>query len=115
MLNLIFLLVIGGVMVYLSQHNLTPVTLHIGTYVLSDIPLFYIIIGSLLIGLGLAYMIYLVDSIFTSFSLRGKDQEIKQAKNEIVQLTKRVHTLELENKELRNDSGIRDSSDANSL
>ena len=49
MFILILFLIIGSVMVYLAQNNLMLVTLHLGTYVLSDIPLFYIIVGSLLI------------------------------------------------------------------
>ncbi|VVA44459.1 conserved hypothetical protein [Candidatus Roizmanbacteria bacterium] len=69
MFTLILFLVIGSVMVYLAQNNMVPVTLHFATYVFSDIPLFYIIVGSLLIGLGLAYLSYLVSSIFTGFNV----------------------------------------------
>ena len=115
MLMLILFLVIGGVMVYLAQNNLTLVTLRLGTYTFSGIPLFYNIIGSLLAGLVLAYLPYLVNSIFTAFAMRGKDKKIKQAKSEVVDLTKQIHQLELENERLKNNSTVIEPQDKNAL
>jgi uncharacterized integral membrane protein len=115
MITLILILVIGGVFVYLAQNNLIPVTLHLGSTVITDIPLFYVIIGSLLTGLVVAYLIHLVNSIFISFSMRGKDSKIKQSKNEIADLTKRVHQLELENEKLKNNSSVDEPDDPNAL
>lgn len=102
-------------MVYLAQNNLALVTLRLGTYIFSDIPLFYIIIGSLLTGLILAYLPYLVNSIFTALTMRGKDKKIKQAKSEVVDLTKQIHQLELENERLKNNSTIIEPQDKNAL
>lgn len=106
---------VGSIMAYLSQNNFMLVTLHLGKYVFSGIPLFYVIIGSLLAGLILAYLVYLVNSIFTSFTIRGKDKKIKQGKSENVDLTKQVHQLELENERLKNNSTIIEPSDKNAL
>lgn len=105
MLILILLLVIGSVLVYISQFNFMPVSLNLGPYVFSDIPLFYVIVGSLVVGLVLSYIIYLVREISTSLTLRGKDNEIKKNKDEVLELTKRVHQLELENEKLKSNSG----------
>ena len=115
MFKLILLLVVGSVMAYLSQNNLMLVPLHLGTYTFSDIPLFYIIIGSLITGLGLAYLIYLFNSIFTTFSIHGKDTAIKQGKSDIIDLTKRIHQLELENERLKNNSTVIEPQDSNAL
>lgn len=115
MLILILLLVFGVIMVYLAQYNLALVTLRFGTYEFSNIPLFYIIICSILIGLGLAYLIYLFNSIFAAFSMRGKDNKIKEGKSEIVDLTKQIHQLELENERLKNNSTVIEPSDKNAL
>lgn len=112
---LILLLVVGSVMAYLSQNNLMPVPLHLGTYTFSDIPLFYIIIGSLVMGLVLAYLIFLVNSIFTAISMHGKDNKIKQGKSDIVSLTKRIHQLELENERLKNNTTVIEPKDTNAL
>jgi uncharacterized integral membrane protein len=102
MLVLILLLVIGSGLVYISKYNFTPVSVNLGVYTLSDIPLFYVIVGSIVIGLALSYIAYLIHSISTSFTIRGKDKEIKRNKGEVLELTKSVHQLELENERQRN-------------
>lgn len=97
MLVLILLLVVGSGLVYISKYNFLPVSVNLGVYTISNIPLFYVIVGSLVIGLVLSYLVYLVHSISTSFKFRGKDKEIKKSKDEVLELTKSVHQLELEN------------------
>lgn len=101
MFTLILLLVVGSILAYVSRFNLTLVSVSIGSYVISNIPLFYVIVGSLLTGLVLSYVIYLVHDISTSFRLRGKEKEINKNKDEVLELTKRVHQLELENQKLK--------------
>ena len=115
MITLILVLLIGAVFVYLAQNNLVPVTLHLGATVITNIPLFYVIIGSLLAGLVFAYLIHLVNSIFTAFSMHRKDTAIKHGKSDIVNLTKRIHQLELENERLKNESSVDEPRDSNAL
>lgn len=115
MLIFILFLIVGSIMVYLAQNNFGLVTLRLSTYTFSDIPLFYIIIGSLLTGLGLAYLAYLINSIFTAFRMHRKDSVIKHGKNDIVDLTKRIHQLELENERLKNNSTAIEPQDKNAL
>lgn len=115
MITLILILLVGAIFVYIAQSNLAPVTLHLGATVITNIPLFYVIIGSILTGLIVAYLIHLVNSIFIAFSLRGKDSKIKEAKNEIANLTKRIHQLELDNERLKNNSSADEPEDKNAL
>jgi len=115
MFILIFLLIAGGIMVYLAQNNLMLVPLHLGSYVFSDIPLFYIIIGSLVVGLTLAYILHLVNTIAVSLTLHKKDNKIKETKNEVAELTKQIHQLELENERLKNNSTVIEPTDKNAL
>ena len=114
MLILILLLVVGSALVYISKFNFMPVSVNLGMYVISDIPLFYVIVGSLVIGLVLSYVAYFVHSISTSLALRGKDNKIKKNKEEVLELTKRVHQLELENEKLKTSSGV-EPEDRNAL
>lgn len=102
-------------MAYLAQNNLMLVSLNVGPYVYSDIPLFYIIVGSMLIGLCLAYFIYVINSIFVAMKLHKRDSKIKESSTEILELTKRVHQLELENEKLKNNSLDKEPSDKNAL
>ena len=106
MLILILSLLIGSILVYISKYNFQPVSLNLGFTIFSGIPLFYIIVGSLLVGLALSYLISLIQSISTSFILHGKDVEIKKNKGEVLELTKRVHQLEIKNEKLGKDSGL---------
>ena len=115
MLTLILLLIAGGIMVYLAQNNLMLVPLYLGPYVFSDIPLFYIIIGSLVVGLTFAYVLYLTNAIAVSLKLRKKNNTIKETKSEVVELTKQIHKLELENERLKNNSTTIEPSDKNAL
>lgn len=114
MLILILFLVVGSVLVYISKFNFSPVSVNLGIRVFSDVPLFYVIIASLLTGLVLSYLVYIVHSISTSFKFRGMNKEIKKEKDEVLELTKRVHQLELENEKLKHDSD-RKPEDQNSL
>lgn len=94
-------MVVGSSLAYLSQDNLMLVSVNFGPYAFSGIPLFYVIIGSLVTGLILSYVLHLVHVISTSFALRGKDNQIKKNEGEVLELTKRVHQLELEKEKLK--------------
>lgn len=114
MLVLILLLIVGSGFVYISKYNFMLVSVNLGVYTLANIPLFYVIVGSFVIGLALSYLVYLIHSISTSFKLRSKDKEIKNSKDEVLELTKRVHQLELENEKLKHNPKS-ESEDPNAL
>lgn len=96
MLFLIVFLLIGSLFVYLSRFNFQLVSVNLGFTVFSNVPLFYIIISSFVIGLVLSYLVSLVQSISTSFVLHGKNSEIKQNKDKVLELTKRIKQLEIQ-------------------
>jgi uncharacterized integral membrane protein len=112
---LIVFLVIGSVFVYLARYNLTPVTVHLGPYIFSDVPLFYVIIGSLIAGIALSYVIYVAHAISTSWKMRGKEKEIRKNKDTLLELTKRVHQLELENEKLKKGLAVAEPEDPHAL
>lgn len=106
MLVVILALVVGSMLVYISQYNFMPVSVNLGVYVFSKVPLFYVIVGSVIAGLVLSYLAYLVHAVSNSFVLRGKNNEIKKNEKAVLELTKRVHQLEIQNEKLKHDSGI---------
>ena len=114
MLIIILSLIVGSLLVYVSKYNFQPVSVNLGFTVFSGIPLFYVIIVSLVIGLILSYLASLIQSISTSFILHGKNVEIKKNKDEVLELTKRVHQLEIKNEKLGKDYKI-ESHDPNAL
>lgn len=104
MLTLILLLIFGSGVTYLALQNNALVTLTLLTYTLPDVPLFAVILGSILIGVIVAYVLHLPHLISTAFSMHGKDNKIKSSQKDLTQLTKRIHQLELENESLKRDS-----------
>lgn len=106
MLILILFIIFGSIVSYLAQNNLMRVVLRVGPYTFPDIPLFYVIVGSVLTGLGVAYFIYLVNTILLKIKLNKKDRKILDTSNEVAELTKRVHQLELENVKLKKNSEL---------
>jgi uncharacterized integral membrane protein len=104
MLLLIFLLVFGTTVAFVALQNPTPVTLHIFTYTVADLPLFYVMVGAMLVGILLAYVLYLVRSISAALTIRDKDKKIKDDAKELTRLTKENHQLELENVRLKTEA-----------
>ena len=113
MLNMILLLVLGSALTYISKYNLEPVNVNMGVYTISNIPLFYVIVGSLIMGLIMSYLMQMLSNIFTYFEIRRKSREIQINKDEIMNLTKTVHKLELDNEKLKHTGPI--ESDPNAL
>jgi len=111
----LILVVLSGILAALfATQNTDPVSIIVASYTLNDIPMYLIVLGSLLLGLLLSSIISLVNSIsssFTlislvnsissSFTLHGKDAKIKETKKTLVELTKQIHQLELENARLK--------------
>jgi uncharacterized integral membrane protein len=114
MLALIFLLIFGSGIAYLALQNTSLVTLTILNYTLSDVPLFSVMIASMLVGALLIYVIHLANSISTALTIHNKDKTIKQSRENVTELTKNIHKLELENEALTKD-GPSANSDANAL
>lgn len=114
-LILILLLVIGSFLVYISKYNFMLVSVNLGVITFSNIPLFYVIAAALIIGLVLSYLVYRIQAISTFFEVRGKNKEIKNEKEEVLELTKRVHQLELENEKIKNGSEKSEPTDQNAL
>jgi lipopolysaccharide assembly protein A len=101
MLLIIFLLAGGASLAYLSKYNMMSVSVNLGFQTFNDIPLFYVIVASLLLGMIVSYVYFSFHNIAAFFKLRGKKNEIKQGKESVLELTKRIHQLELENEKLK--------------
>jgi len=103
MLSLIILLFFGAGVAYLSLQNSALVSLSFLTYTIPPVPLYYVIIGSMIVGVIGAYLIYLSYYISTSLTIYNKDKQIKQDSKQLVELTKDNHKLVIENAVLKKD------------
>jgi len=101
MLSLIVMLALGLLLGVFAIQNNNPVTVYYGGYTLSNLPLYVVMIGSMLIGVALSWILSLFGWASTTMQLSGKDRAIKQYSNDASQLAHRVEELEKENADLR--------------
>ncbi len=101
MINIILLLVLGSGFAYASKFNSMLVTVYMGPYTVSSVPLFYVIVGSMLAGVIFAFLVQIIKNTTSFFELRSKSVEIKKLQDEVLLLTKRIHQLEIENERLK--------------
>ncbi len=105
MFALIVLFVFGIGVAFFATQNTQSISITFANYSLTGIPLYIIVLVSLLLGFAVSWIISLVDVISSAFKIHGKESTIKDANKQISELTKRVHQLELENERLKTESG----------
>lgn len=101
MLTLILTVIIGIAFAFIAIQNTNPVTVSLYNTQFSNIPLFVVMLGSLLVGLLVAGIMSALDSLGSYIALHRKDSKINEAHTTIGDMQKRVHDLELENAHLR--------------
>lgn len=101
-MQILIILVLFGILASVfAIQNSTSVSITLLGYPLREVPMYFIVSGSLLIGLLLSSIVSFVNSIFTSFKMHGKDIKIKETKKTVEDLAKRNRELELEVTKLR--------------
>jgi uncharacterized integral membrane protein len=101
MLALLIAVIFGAAVGYFATQNTIPVTIHLADYALEEVPLYLVVVGSLLIGLFIAWIIYLARSVSSTITIHGKNTEVRRARQDVVELERRVQELEVENARLR--------------
>ncbi len=105
MLALILFILFGLLFSYFATLNTALVTIHFGIYTLDAIPLYILVLVSLGTGLLFAAIFYSLKSISSYFAFSKKSGELKNSNKEVVELTKKIHQLELENTKLKTKTG----------
>lgn len=105
MFALIVLVVFGIGVAFFATQNTQTVSVTLANYPISGIPLYLIVLGSLLLGFVVSWILSFFGVISSALKLHGKESTIKDANKQISELTKRVHQLELENERLKAESG----------
>ena len=91
------LIVLFGILsaIFATQNSIHVPIILLG-YSLREVPIYLVVSGSLLIGLLLSSFVSLINSISTTFKLRGKDSKTKESKKTVDGLVKKNRELELE-------------------
>lgn len=85
------------IIAYFAIQNTGAVSLNFLNYTIPGIPIYIVIVGALLTGLFISWIISVVNGIGTGFTLQGKESKIKDYKKENAELIRQIHQLELEN------------------
>lgn len=101
MLVLIVGVIFGLVVGYFATQNTTPVTIELGQYVIKELPLYVVIVGSLLVGLFIAWILYIARTVSSRVTIYGKDTEVRKARRTVADLEQRCRELEEENGRLK--------------
>lgn len=104
MVVLIVGVIFGIAIGYFATQNTVPVTLRVGDYAFADIPLHLIILGSLVTGVFVSWILYLAKIVSSGATAYGKDYlAMRRARRMAADLEQRVQKLEAENVRLRPD------------
>ncbi len=101
MLLLITLVIFGILAALFATQNTANASITIATYTFDGLPMYLIVLASLLLGLILSSVIGLLNSISSSLTIHGKNAELKESDRAVNDLTKRIHKLEIENEHLK--------------
>ena len=96
MLSLIILVIFVFGMAYFATQNTGVVHILFGNYMLAGVPLYAIVIGSLLLGICISWLINITNAISSNITLHGKDTALQGAQQTITALREENHKLELE-------------------
>ena len=97
LVGIIFGLAIG----YFATQNTTPVTIQVAQYAFEEVPLYLVIVGSLFVGLFIAWILYFARSVSSRITVYGKDQAVRKARQTAADLELRVQELQAENAQLK--------------
>jgi uncharacterized integral membrane protein len=96
MLVLLVAVISGVAIANFGMQNISPVTIRLNEYVWDDVPLYLVIVGSLVVGLFMACSRYFARAVSSTLTIYGKDRAMKKAKHTVADLEHRVQELEAE-------------------
>lgn len=86
---------------FLATQNTFPVTLQAGGYFLRGIPLYIVVLGSLLFGIALSWFLSMFGWIGSAMTISQKERVIKDKNKNVERLEARIQDLEVENAKLK--------------
>lgn len=103
MFSLVIAIILGLIFAFFAGQNTNGVSLNLFSYQFLNVPLYLVVLSSLLLGVIISYLINLIEGVSSALILHGKNQTIHQTQTTVNKLETRVKELELENARLRGD------------
>jgi uncharacterized integral membrane protein len=108
MITLILIISFGLIFGYFATQNTYSVVIHFLKYSTKPLPLYLIILISIGVGILITMVINFLRWFSTTRKLSRKEKDLRTSQNEIVELTKTVHKMEIENTKLEAELGKED-------
>lgn len=108
MTALIILIIFGLGMAVFATQNTGVIHISIGSYVLTGIPIYVLVVGSILLGIFISWIISMASSISSFMMLRGKDASLHQAQKTIRDLEEKNNKLSLEIARFKGQEGTKE-------
>ena len=94
MLSILLAVIFGLGVGYFATENTTPVALRFGDFVIENVPLYLVAVGSILAGLVIAWIFYLTRQVAGSMTMAGKARDTSTIERNMADLNYRVRELE---------------------
>lgn len=101
MLGLVVAIIFSLEVAYFASQNSVGIPLHFVNYTWSGIPLYVVVVSSILIGVMISWFISAVNSASYFMKVRSKDSIIQRDKKELLEMKQRIQKLEVENERLK--------------
>lgn len=101
MLSLILAVAFAILVATFAVQNRNFVDVRFGTYLLTGVPVYLLVLLSILSTLLFAGILFLANNVSSFFTIHGKEHSIKERSHENEKLVQRVHDLEVENAKLK--------------
>lgn len=101
MLDVILAVLLSGLVAIFALENTGKVTLYFSKLVVKNVPIYAVVLATLLLGLLIGWIINGIKMFLINRKIQHKEYDLRAHKTTLAELTKRVHQLEIENEHLR--------------
>lgn len=98
---LVIAVILGIFFAFFAGQNTHGVDIQLYAYQLVNIPLYLIVLGSLLLGILISYLFNLVEGLSSAWRLRSSENRLKATQQNVDSLNRHIQELELENARLK--------------
>lgn len=96
-----------------STQNTAPIVLHFYSYSTPNMPIYLVILISILTAFLLSLVAQLLKSLSSGLTISSQNNKIKELKQELAEVTRNFHKIELENAKYKAELG--ETEDENSI
>lgn len=101
MVTLFIVIVFGLGVAYFATQNTNAVSLNVANYFIEKVPLYVIVIVSILFGIFVSWLVSIANSIASVLRIHGKETELREAHHTIDSLKQDNNKLLIENAHLK--------------